>query len=96
MAIIRRLPEEDLSSFFGLPPNIDSTIQFSQYLHFQSRIKCKFINVVIVWSFLMIDKYFPMPALYQTTVKSIATNPKILLAKLTSIFTLWKSLIQVS
>ncbi len=41
MSLVRHLPETDKSSYFGLPPNIDVTVQYNESVYLSSRLKGK-------------------------------------------------------
>ncbi|KAI9564905.1 hypothetical protein GHT06_008646 [Daphnia sinensis] len=70
--IVRHLPETDKSSYFGLPPNIDTTVQYNQSVYLSARLK----------------------AFYQATAQPVTGDAKLLMNKLSPVFSTWKSLLQ--
>lgn len=92
MAVVRRLPETDKSSYFGLPPNIDATVQYNQSLYLSARLKGK--NRYLSIRFYGLT-FHPMTGFYQTSIQSGVGDAKLLMNKLTPIFGVWKALLQV-
>jgi hypothetical protein len=41
VTLVRHLPETDKSAYFGLPPNIDVTVQYNESVYLSARLKGK-------------------------------------------------------
>lgn len=95
MAVVRRLPETDKSSYFGLPPNIDATVQYNQSIYLSTRLKGRmgiFFDKIVFYYKLFIHLYL---AFYQTSIQSGVGDAKVLMNKLSPVFSVWKALLQV-
>lgn len=96
---MRRLPDTDKSSYFGLPPNIDATVQYNQSLYLSARLKgvyrMQYYNRKPRLKKNTIDVYQSCLAFYQTSIQSGTGDAKALMAKLMPVFSLWKALLQV-